>query len=124
MAPDYSEFAVLDLEGGWERPAGYPEGVGSKVLAGALDEDKKTGRQTSLTRWQPGTQFDQVLAHEYVEEVLVLEGELLCIDESGAVVERIPRHSYVCRPAGVAHGPFRSDTGFVSIEFCYYSDGD
>ena len=124
MAPDYSEFAVLDLEGGWERPAGYPEGVGSKVLAGALDEDKKTGRQTSLTRWQPGTQFDQVLAHEYVEEVLVLEGELLCIDESGAVVERIPRHSYVCRPAGVAHGPFRSNTGFVSIEFCYYPDGD
>jgi len=124
MAPHFSDFALLDLEGGWERPVGYPEGVGSKLLAGYLDEAKQRGRQTSLTRWEPGTRFDKVLAHDYVEEVLVLEGELLCIDDSGAVVDRIPRNSYVCRPAGVPHGPFRSDTGFVSVEFCYYPNSE
>ncbi len=120
MANDYGEFTVLDLEGGWVRPGDYPEGVGLKVLAGNLDEDNKTGRQTSLTRWEPGTQFDKVLAHDYVEEVLVLDGELLQIDENGAVVERFPRNSYVCRPVGVPHGPFRTDVGFLSVEFCYY----
>ena len=31
-------------------------------------------------------------------------------------------NSYVCRSAGVPHGPFRADEDYLAIEFCYYDD--
>ncbi|MBM3517614.1 MAG: cupin [Alphaproteobacteria bacterium] len=124
-APDLlaePDFGALDLDAGWSVPPGYPEGVGVKHLSGALHPSRRRGRRTTLTRWLPGTQVDHVLAHDYVEEVLVLAGELLWLGPDGRIAQRIGRHAYVCRAPGVLHGPFRTDIGFLSIEFCYYPE--
>ncbi len=115
------DFRVVEGEG-WSRPEGYPEGVEVKLLAGALNPVARTGRRTTLTRWSPGTHVPRALVHDYVEEVLVIEGELLWLDEDGGLVETIPALSYVCRPAGVPHGPFRTEIGYSAVEFCYYPD--
>jgi hypothetical protein len=121
MAPPLKgDFAPIDFDSGWERPEGYPEGLRVKVLAGALDEANKTGHRTTLTRFEPGTHLDRVQAHDYVEEVISLEGELLWLNADGSVLQRVtPRH-YVCRPPGVPHGPFRTEGGYLSMQFCYY----
>ena len=118
--PARSDFRPIG-EDGWARPEGYPDGVEVKVLAGALDARSQTGRRTTMTRWMPGTHVPRILVHDYVEEVLVIEGELLWLDERGEVCDRIAAPSYVCRPAGVAHGPFRTEVGYSAIEFCYYA---
>ena len=43
---EHLEFHTLDLDTGWETPAGYPSGIKQKILAGALDEESKKGRRT------------------------------------------------------------------------------
>ena len=119
VVPGTPDFRPVG-EDGWTRPEGYPDGVEVKVLAGALDPATQTGRRTTMTRWRPGTHVPRTLVHDYVEEVLVVEGELLWLDKDGGVVERIAAPSYVCRPPGVPHGPFRTEVGYSAIEFCYY----
>jgi len=114
------DFIEFDMESGWERPAGYPPGVEAKVLSGRLDEAKRTGRCTLLQRYAPGTEDRRVLVHDFVEEVLILDGELLWLDEAGGVARRLPRNSYVCRPPHVPHGPFRSDAGSLMLAIFYY----
>ena len=37
------EFTALDMDAGWEVPAGYPDGIQQKVLTSDLDETAKAG---------------------------------------------------------------------------------
>ena len=37
----HDEFYAVDLDSGWETPPGYPQGIQQKILAGALDEERK-----------------------------------------------------------------------------------
>ena len=39
----HDEFHTLDMNAGWEVPAGYPSGIQQKILSGALDEAGKRG---------------------------------------------------------------------------------
>ena len=48
------EFHRLDMTGGWETPPGYPAGIEQKILAGALDEEGRSGNRTRLLRFTPG----------------------------------------------------------------------
>ena len=122
MAPTTTgDFTLIDMDSGWERPDGYPPGVESKVLADNLDESARTGHRTLLMRYQPGTADPRVLSHEQIEEVWMLEGEMLWLGDDGSVVQRMPAHSYVCRPPHVPHGPFRSDTGVLMLAMFYYA---
>lgn len=114
------DFSKVDFENGWVRPEGAPEGISVKVLAGALDHAAKTGRCTTLTRWRAGTEVLDAITHDYIEEVYVIDGTLLWLDGAGAT--RVEANSYVCRSAGVPHGPFRADEDYLAIEFCYYED--
>ncbi|NKB57361.1 MAG: cupin domain-containing protein [Alphaproteobacteria bacterium] len=116
----FVDFSKIDFENNWTRPDGAPEGVSVKVLAGALDHAAKRGRCTTLTRWRAGTEVAEAITHEYTEEVYVIAGSLLWLDRGGTV--RVEANSYVCRPAGVPHGPFRADEDYLAIEFCYYED--
>jgi mannose-6-phosphate isomerase-like protein (cupin superfamily) len=111
---------AVDFEKGWSRPDGAPEGISVKVLAGALDQAAKTGRCTTLTRWRAGTEVSEAITHDYIEEVYVIDGALLWLDRAGAT--RVEANSYVCRPTGVPHGPFRADEDCLAIEFCYYEN--
>ena len=36
------EFERLDMDGGWECPEGYPDGIEQKILAADIDEDGKS----------------------------------------------------------------------------------
>ena len=118
--PPVVDFAKIDFDDGWIRPDGAPEGVTVKVLAGALDHEAKRGRCTTLTRWRAGTAVAEAITHDYVEEVYVISGALIWFDAVDAT--EIEAHSYVHRPAGTPHGPFRADEDYLAIEFCYYDE--
>ena len=115
------DFRTIDMESGWVHPEGYPEGVWAKVLNDTLDETTRTGHRTVLQRYEPGVMDPRVLTHDFVEEVLVLDGDMLWLDADGGVVEALMRNAYVCRPAHVPHGPFGSKTGCLVVAWFYYA---
>ena len=116
------EFFPLDMNAGWETPAGYPEGMKQKVLASELDEENKLGSRTSLLRIDPGTYSTAPFVHDHWEEVYLVEGDLIVgNDENGMGGEKFNAPTYACRPPGVYHGPFKSDSGCILYEIHYYS---
>ncbi|RAG80342.1 cupin [Streptacidiphilus pinicola] len=71
---------------------------------------------TRLLRWEPGfaTPAD-VIRHEWVEEVYLLEGDLhdITLDRT------FHAGHYACRPPGMPHGPYRSTNGCTMLEIRY-----
>ena len=49
MTKPHLEFHTLNMEEGWETPAGYPEGIKQKILAGHLDEAAGNGNRPIAT---------------------------------------------------------------------------
>jgi hypothetical protein len=76
MIKEHLEFFTLDLSSGWETPAGYPDGIEQKILAGSLDEKNKRGSRTRLLRFQPGAFTTKPFEHDYWEEVFLVSGTL------------------------------------------------
>jgi hypothetical protein len=117
----HDEFHTLDMNSGWEVPAGYPSGIQQKILAGALDEVNKTGSRTRLLRFEAGVFTTKPFVHEYWEEVFLVSGDLTVgNDEQGKGGESFHPFTYACRPPGAYHGPFRSDKGCLLLEIHYY----
>ena len=117
------EFHRLDMNAGWETPAGYPAGIEQKILAGMLDEANKTGSRTRLLRFQPGVYTTDPFVHDYWEEVFLVEGDLTVgNDAQGRGGENFTAGTYACRPPGAAHGPFKSNGGCLLLESHYYAD--
>lgn len=113
----HDEFHSLDMDSGWEVPAGYPEGIQQKILSGSLDEDAKTGSRTRFLRFDPGAFTTKPFVHEYWEEVLLISGDL---SVQTSEWERFSPLTYACRPPGAFHGPFRSETGCLLLEIHYF----
>ena len=121
LQKEHREFQPLDLNDGWHTPPGYPTGIEQKILAGSLDEANRRGSRTRLLRFHPGVYTTKPFVHEYWEEVYVLSGDLIVgNDEQGRNGERFAQHTYACRPPGVYHGPFKSETGCVLLEIHYF----
>jgi hypothetical protein len=117
----HREFHAVDLETGWETPPGYPAGIQQKILSGRLDEERRRGSRTRLLRFQPGEFTTRPFVHTYWEEVYLLAGDLIVgSDEHGHGGERFEPHTYACRPPGVFHGPFKSETGCLLLEIHYF----
>ncbi len=117
------EFHALDLGRGWETPPGYPAGMQQKILASDLDEQKKRGSRTRLLRFQPGVYTTDPFVHDYWEEVYLLSGDLIVgNDRQGRGGQSFTGPTYACRPPGVRHGPFKSETGCVLLEVHYYDE--
>lgn len=117
----HDEFHTIDLEAGWEVPAGYPAGIEQKILSGALDEANRRGSRTRLLRFHPGVFTTAPFVHEYWEEVYLLRGDLIVgIDAQGNGGTPFPPDTYACRPPGAYHGPFRSNGGCLLLEIHYY----
>ncbi len=76
ISKEHLEFVVPDMSEGWETPAGYPVGIKQKILAGSLDDIKKSGSRTRLLRFDPGVFTTEPFVHEHWEEVYVLSGDL------------------------------------------------
>ena len=124
ISKPHLEFHPLDLDSGWETPAGYPDGIAQKILAGELDEAGKSGNRTRLLRFGPGVFTTVPFCHDYWEEVYLVSGDLFVgNDEHGSGGVRFDPHTYACRPPGVDHGPFRSEAGCLLLEVHYYENG-
>ena len=123
ISKPHLEFHPLDLDSGWETPAGYPDGIAQKILAGELDEAGRSGSRTRLLRFGPGVYTTVPFCHDYWEEVYLVSGDLYVgSDEHGNGGERFEPNTYACRPPGVDHGPFRSDEGCLLLEVHYYDN--
>ncbi|TMH83849.1 MAG: cupin [Betaproteobacteria bacterium] len=120
---EHKEFYKVDLDRGWERLPGYPDGIRQQVLAGFLDEKKKRGFRTRHLRFDPGVHTTEPFVHDYWEEVYLVSGDLIVgNDRNGRGGTRFGPHTYACRPPGTPHGPFRSETGCLLLEMHYYDE--
>jgi len=121
ITKEHLEFVVPDMDTGWETPPGYPDGIKQKILAGAIDDDAKTGSRTRLLRFDPGVYTTVPFVHEHWEEVYVLTGELIVgNDAEGNGGRTCGPNTYACRPPGAYHGPFKSETGCMLLEIHFY----
>lgn len=104
----------------------FPAGtIGFTVCAGAvpaltervLATDPEAGVSTRMLRFEPGTDTtpNGVLAHDFWEEVYILEGELTDL----RLNETFTAGSYACRPPGMKHGPWVSGPGCLTFEVRY-----
>ena len=109
------------MDHGFETPAGYPEGIKQKILAGALDEEAGRGTRTRLLRFDPGVFTTAPFVHDYWEEVYLVSGDLTVgNDAEGQGGEAFSPNTYACRPPGAHHGPFKSEGGCLLLEIHYY----
>lgn len=95
----------------WKAVEGYP-GVYEKVL----NEDPGTGSVTRLLRYDPGTVFDEVLRHDFYEELYVLSGTL--IDTRKNLALKAGYYGY--RHPRMEHGPYSSPDGMMTLEIRTY----
>ena len=118
---EHLEFHAVDMGGGWHVPAGYPEGIEQKILAGSLDEEGRQGSRTRPLRFAPGVSTTEPFVHEHWEEVYLISGDLTVgNDANGDGGESFAPNTYACRPPGAYHGPFKSEGGCVLLEIHYY----
>ncbi|CAN7767299.1 cupin [Variovorax paradoxus] len=125
MNKPHLEFHPLDMVNGWQSPPGYPPGaaVQEKILASDIDEVNKSGSRTRLLRFEAGAFSTKPFVHDHWEEVYLVSGNLTVgNDENGVGGEEFAAPTYACRPPGVWHGPFKSETGCLLYEIHYYDE--
>lgn len=110
---DLEFFDPTERDSGFEwRPApGY--GDDGRELVLYEDDD---GSQTRFLQLDPGTETDEVLTHDFYEEVYIIEGHIV----DTRLEEEFTAGMYACRTPGMEHGPYRSPDGCTTIEFRYY----
>lgn len=95
----------------WTPVEGY-SGVYEKIL----NEDPETGSVTRLLRYEPGTVFDEVLSHDFHEEIYVLSGTL--VDTGKNLTLKAGYYGY--RHPDMVHGPYNSPDGMMTLEMRTY----
>ena len=110
------EFHVPDSSG-WEQLNDRRPGIFQKNLT----KDEEVGNVTRLLKFEKGADFRYpgVLSHDFWEEVWILEGSVTDVTLS----RTFPAGSYCCRPPGMKHGPYVSETGALLFEVRYYLPG-
>lgn len=98
----------------WTQQVGGVPGMMERVLAA----DSESGDLTRLSWWKPGTDSSSlgVQAHNYWEEVLILDGEI----EDVSLRQTFRKGFYACRPPGMKHGPWRTEGGVFQLELRRY----
>ena len=92
------------------RGCGGP-GIDEKILA----RDADTGDTTRLLRMAPGVETSETIAHDFWEEVWILEGGVTDVGKA----RTFEAGMYACRPPGMRHGPYRSERGCLMFEIRY-----
>ena len=114
-------FHAVDMTGGFESRGDGNETIAVKVLSNDLDTDAKRGHRTRLLRLAPGAVTPEAHAHGYWEEIYIIEGEMTLHDGTDGE-KTVSAGHYAARKPGVMHGPVRSETGCLMIDFCWYGD--
>jgi len=101
----------------WEPVAASATGGagGSGVRQKILSRDAETGDLTRLLRFDAGVETTETIAHDFWEEVFILEGELIDLGKQ----QTFTAGMYACRPPGMIHGPYRVPTGCTTFEIRY-----
>lgn len=87
---------------------------GPGVTQRVLSKDDRT--LTRIARWAPGTTTgNEVIRHEYFEEVYLLEGSLTDL----TLGKTFTKGDYAARRPGMPHGPYRTDEGCTMLETRY-----
>ena len=98
------ELFPLNMDDGWEKPEGYPDGITQIVLVTDLDEDGKSGRRSRFLRFVPGEYTTAPFVHDHREEVFLVEGDLIVgNDENGFGDEKFTAPTFACRSPGACH---------------------
>jgi len=113
--PELEFFRPDDLP--WRPVAGSPDtgaggpGIEEKILS----RDPLSGDVTRLLRMAPGTETPDTIAHDFWEEVWILEGSVIDLGKG----RTFSAGMYACRPPGMRHGPYRSPHGVLLFEARY-----
>ena len=101
----------------WEPVASSRTGGagGAGVAQKILSEDAESGDVTRLLRFDAGVETTETIAHDFWEEVWILEGELIDLGKR----QTFTAGMYACRPPGMLHGPYRVPRGCVTLEIRY-----
>lgn len=93
------------------------EGKVASLTERVLAADPDTGVASRMLRFEPGTDTtpNGALAHDFWEEVYILEGEITDL----RLNETFTAGSYACRPPGMEHGPWRTEPGCLTFEVRY-----
>ncbi len=108
------EFVDMDISYGWRPVEGDTLGIKEKILS--LDPGTKS--YTRLLKFPPGIQTAETLVHDFWEEVLIVEGELIDLGKK----QTFGAGFYACRPPGMKHGPYHIPRGCTTFEIRYYLD--
>ncbi len=111
MAKKEIEFTDSQTAFEWNPVAGDSGGMTEKILS----IDPETGDITRLLRFPKGYDGKEVLRHPFWEEIYILEGSLVDIQQH----QTYQKGSYACRPPGMIHGPFRAPDGCMTFEMRY-----
>ncbi|MHB8730987.1 MAG: cupin domain-containing protein [bacterium] len=111
------EFFRPDASG-WQPVVGSPTmGAGGPgITQKILSRDEESGDITRLLRFEGGAETAGTIAHDFWEEVWILEGELVDLGKKQTYTAGM----YACRPPGMAHGPYRVPKGCMTLEFRYH----
>jgi hypothetical protein len=93
----------------WHPAPGHGPGVWERIVSGGRD----AGVTTRFLRFDPGSGRDEVVTHDFWEEIYIVSGTF----ESGG--RPYPAGYVAVRPPGVPHGPFHSTTGCLNFEVRY-----
>lgn len=117
--PELEFFRPDDLP--WQPVAGSATGGagGPGIMERVLSRDPATGDLTRLLRFDPGVETRETIAHDFWEEVWILEGSLSDLGKR----QTFSAGMYACRPPGMRHGPYRSPGGALLFETRYRRDG-
>lgn len=86
-----------------------------EIMEKILSYDTETGNYTRILKFPPGTRTDEVLKHDFCEEVYVLEGYLTDVNKKLTM----KAGDYGCRPVGMLHGPYDIPNGCMTLEMRY-----
>ncbi len=114
--PEYEFFPTDSIEWKPIEIPGYESGCYEKILS----IDKETGSFTRLMRIDPGVKVSRRLAHDFWEEIYIINGDLT----DTAKKQTYKAGYYACRPQGMIHGPYETKEGFLGVEFRYYISKD
>jgi len=93
-------------------PVEGQEGIFEKVL----NVDPETGSVTRFLKFEPGTRTQEVLIHDFYEEILLVEGTL--IDTRKNLELKAGYYGY--RHPGMEHGPYYIPDGVITFEVRNY----
>jgi ChrR-like protein with cupin domain len=105
-------------DSGWQPVVGSPTmGAGGPgITQKILSRDEESGDVTRLLRFEGGAETTGTIAHDFWEEVWILEGELVDLGKNQTYTAGM----YACRPPGMPHGPYRVPKGCMTLEFRYH----